>query len=101
MSLVVSDDGGSVTITDAALSQIVVQAAEAVEGARVRGRRRHVEVAIADGHASVELELAIAYGRVLPDVARGVQQRIADALTRMCGLEVDAVDVAIEELDRS
>jgi len=100
MSLVVSDDGGSVTVTDAALSQIVVQAAEAVEGARVRRQRRHLEIAIADGRASVELELAIAYGRVLPDVARDVQRGVADALTRMCGLQVDAVDVAIEELDR-
>jgi uncharacterized alkaline shock family protein YloU len=101
MSLVVSEGGGTVTISDAALSQIVVQAAEAVDGARVRRQRRHLEIAIADGHASVELELAVAYGRVLPDVARDVQHRVADALTRMCGLEVDAVDVAVEELDRS
>jgi uncharacterized alkaline shock family protein YloU len=101
MSLVVSEGGGTVTITDAALSQIVVQAAEAVDGARIRRQRRHLEIAIADGHASVELELAVAYGLVLPDVARDVQHRVADALTRMCGLEVDAVDVAVEELDRS
>ncbi|HVM57941.1 MAG TPA: Asp23/Gls24 family envelope stress response protein [Gaiellaceae bacterium] len=100
MTLVVSEDGGAVTITDAALAQIVVQAAEAVEGARVRRQRRRLEIAVADGHASVELELAVAYGRVLPDVAREVQRRVADALTRMCGLDVDAVDVAVEELDR-
>ena len=100
MSLVVSEDGGAVTITESALTQIVVQAAEAVEGARVRRQRRHLEITIADGHASVELELAVAYGRVLPDVARDVQHRVADALTRMCGLEVDRVDVAVEELDR-
>jgi len=100
MTLVVLEDGGTVTITDAALAQIVVQAAEAVEGARVRRQRRRLEIAVADGHASVELELAVAYGRVLPDVAREVQRRVADALTRMCGLDVDAVDVAVEELDR-
>ena len=101
MSLVVSDgDGGSVTVTDAALGQVVLQAAEAVDGARVRRAKRHLEIAIADGHARVELELAVAYGHVLPDVARDVQQRVADALRQMCGLTVDAVDVSVEELDR-
>lgn len=101
MSLVVSDGGaGTVTLTDAALGQIVIQAAEAVEGARVRKPKRHLEIEIADGHARVELELAVAYGHVLPDVAREVQERVADALEQMCALHVDAVDVSVEELDR-
>ena len=99
MSLVVADDGGTVTVTDGALSQIVLQAAESVDGVRVRRPRRSLEIAAADGRARVELELAVAYGRVLPDVAREVQEGVAGALERMCGLEVDAVDVAIEELD--
>ena len=88
-----------VRITDAALTQIVVRAAEAVDGVRVRRARRHVEVEVAAGHARVDIELAIAYGRVLPDVAREVQREIACALERMCGLKVDAVDVSVEELD--
>ena len=101
MSLVVSDGGGgSVTVADAALGQIVLQAAEAVDGARVRRPKRHLEIAIADGHARVELELAVAYGHVLPDVAREVQEQVTDALQRMCALQVDGVDVSVEELDR-
>ena len=44
--------------------------------------------------------LAIAYGKVLPDVAHYVQMRVTDALTKMCGVEVSAVDVPVEELDR-
>jgi len=99
MSLVVADGGGTVTVTDAALGQIVIQAAESVEGARVRKPRRHLEIAIADGRARVELELAVAYGRVLPDVAREVQEQVSAALERMCALHVDAVDVSVEELD--
>ena len=43
--------------------------------------------------------LTVAYGKVLPDVAQDVQVRVADALTQMCGVEVSAVDVTIEELD--
>jgi uncharacterized alkaline shock family protein YloU len=88
-----------VRVTDGALTQIVVRAAEAVEGARVRRPRRKVEIAIADGVARVELELAVAYGNVLPEVARAVQREVADALSRMCDVAVDAVDVSVEELE--
>ena len=88
-----------VQITDGALAQIVVRAAESVAGARVRKPRRKLAVEIGDGRAHVGLELAVEYGLVLPDVAEDVQARVADALRRMC--EVDAVvDVSIEELDR-
>jgi len=58
-----------------------------------------VTIAIEDGHARVDLELAVAYGMVLPEVARDVQREVADALSRMCHLAVDAVDVSVEELD--
>lgn len=97
MTIAVVSDEGTVTITDAALSQIVVQAAEAGTGARVR-RRRQLELAIADTGTRVQLELAVPYGRVLPDVARDVQERVASALGTMCGVNVAAVDVTIEEL---
>jgi uncharacterized alkaline shock family protein YloU len=48
----------------------------------------------------VELELAARYGAVLPELARAVQDRVAEALRSSAGLTVERVDVAIEELDR-
>jgi uncharacterized alkaline shock family protein YloU len=87
-----------VRLTDAAVTQIVVQAAETVSGVRVRRPRRHLEVEIDGGEAHVTLALAVAYGSVLPDVARDVQQRVAAALGTMCEVSVTAVDVSIEEL---
>jgi uncharacterized alkaline shock family protein YloU len=87
-----------VKVTDVALTQIVVQAAQAVDGARVRRPRRHLEIALADGEARVALELSVAYGKVLPEVARDVQERVAAALGTMCGVTVAAVDVSVEEL---
>jgi uncharacterized alkaline shock family protein YloU len=86
-------------VTDGALTQIVVRAVEGVAGARVRRPRRKVSVDVEDGHARVDLELAVAYGNVLPDVARSVQEEVSGALVRMCGLSVDAVDVSVEELE--
>lgn len=88
-----------VKVTQGALTQIVVRAAEGVDGARVRRPRRKVSIELEGGHARVDLALAIAYGKVLPDVARGVQREVADALTRMCDVTVDAVDVTVEELE--
>jgi uncharacterized alkaline shock family protein YloU len=88
-----------VKVTEGALTQIVIRAAEGVDGARVLRPRRKVAVEIEGTHARVSLELAVAYGRVLPEVARGVQHEVAGALARMCGVAVDAVDVSVEELE--
>jgi uncharacterized alkaline shock family protein YloU len=83
-----------VTITDAALMQLAVHAAEQVEGVRVR-RRRDVDV----GEDAVTLAIAARHGEVLPDVAREVQARMTDAFREMCGVTLRAVDVSVEELD--
>jgi uncharacterized alkaline shock family protein YloU len=82
-----------ITITDGALAQIVVGAAERVEGMRVR-RRKGVEPQ--DGHVS--LSLAARYGTTIPEGARDVQQQVRDALMSMCELDV-AVDVSVDEVD--
>jgi uncharacterized alkaline shock family protein YloU len=88
-----------VKVTDGALTQIVVRAAEAVDGARVRRPRRKVSIDVADGRARVDIELAVVFGKILPDVARDVQREVTDALARMCDVSVDAVDVSVEELE--
>ena len=100
MTYIVRNDEGAITVTDATLTHIVVQAAESVDGARVRRARRKVGVELDGRSARVELELAVSYGKVLPDVAQDVQLRVTDALTQMCGLEIATVDVTVEELDR-
>jgi uncharacterized alkaline shock family protein YloU len=99
MSFVVDDARGSITVTPAALTELVVRAAEAVDGAEVRRGRRRLEVDVADGHAHVRLELSARYGVVLPQLARDVQARVADALTSMCGVEIDAIDVSVEAVE--
>jgi uncharacterized alkaline shock family protein YloU len=91
--------GGTITIAPAVLSQIVVGSAEAVDGARVRRPRRGLDVEVEDGRAHVSLELAVRAGLVLPEVAHEVQRSVGESLGTMCGLEAEAVDVAIEEID--
>ena len=46
----------------------------------------------------VSLSLVAHYGTVLPETARDVQARVADALATMCELEV-AVDVSVDEVE--
>ena len=97
MSHVIERPGGSITVTDAALHEVVVGAVGLVPGARPR-RRRGVEIEVKGGRARVGLELTAPIGAVLPDLARDVQVSVTTALSGMCGLVVDAVDVTIAEL---
>ncbi|HEY7208117.1 MAG TPA: Asp23/Gls24 family envelope stress response protein [Gaiellaceae bacterium] len=100
MTVALGGEGGSVSISDGALAQVVVRATHATDGVRIRrirGRRR-IEVTVENGRARVELELAIRYGLVVPEVVRETQSRIADALRTMCSFEIDSIDVTVGEL---
>jgi uncharacterized alkaline shock family protein YloU len=99
MSYVLEATHGTVTITPSALAELIVRAAELVDGAQVRRGRRRLDVDVSEGKARVRLELSARYGVVLPELARDVQQRVSDALTSMCGVEVQAVDVSVEEVE--
>ena len=98
--VLVQEAGGSVRLSEAALTEIVRQAVESVDGARLRKRRRRLGVELENGRARAELQLVVDYGRVLPEVSAAVQERVADALAGMCDVEVEAVDVTVEELVR-
>jgi uncharacterized alkaline shock family protein YloU len=99
MSYVLEATHGTVTITPSALAELIVRAAELVDGAQVRRGRRRLDVDVSEGKARVRLELSARYGVVLPELARDVQQRVSDALTSMCGVDVQAVDVSVEEVE--
>jgi uncharacterized alkaline shock family protein YloU len=99
VSYVIPEPNGTITVTPPALAGLVTRAAEAVNGAQIRRGRRRVDVDVTDRSVHVRLELTAQYGIVLPDLAREVQARVTDALTRMCGLQVEAVDVSVEEIE--
>jgi uncharacterized alkaline shock family protein YloU len=99
MSLVLAEAEGTITVTPSALAGLVIQAAEAVDGVEVRRGRRRLDIDVARGDARVRLELSARYGLVLPDVARDVQERVADALVTMCAVRIGSVDVSVEEIE--
>jgi uncharacterized alkaline shock family protein YloU len=99
--VLVQEEGGSVRVSEAALTEIVRRAVASVDGVRLRKGRRRLGVDLEDGRAGAELRLVVVYGRILPEVCADVQERVADALARMCDVEVGGVDVTVEELVRS
>ncbi|HKU55841.1 MAG TPA: Asp23/Gls24 family envelope stress response protein [Gaiellaceae bacterium] len=99
--VLVQESGGSVRVSEAALTDIVRRTVASVDGARLRKGRRRLGVELQNGRARAELQLAVAYGRVLPEVSAAVQERVADALARMFEVEVEAVDVTVEQLERA
>jgi uncharacterized alkaline shock family protein YloU len=96
--LVVGGPEGSITVVPAALESLVLQAAQTVEGARVRRPKRSVEVTHGSGRVAVSFELAVESGVPVPELARAVQERVAEAVAVASGLEVASVDVSIEEI---
>ena len=99
MSLVLPEGEGTITVTPPALAGLVIQAAEAVDGVQVRRGRRRLDIDVTLGKARVRLELTARYGLVLPEVARSVQERVADALVTMCAFRIGSVDVSVEEVE--
>ncbi len=92
MTLVLTNDAGTITVPDSVLVGIAVRAAESVEGISVR-RRRGVDV----DHRLVRLSVAASRGEPLVEVAGRVQDAVAAMLKDMCGIET-RVDVAVGEL---
>ena len=88
--------GDGTKVTDSAVTHIVVRAAETVEGVKVKRPRRHLDVDLAAGDARVQLGLTVAYGHVLPEAARAVQSRVAEALGTMLAVRVRSVDIDIK-----
>jgi uncharacterized alkaline shock family protein YloU len=96
--LVLSGQEGTITVAAVALDRVVVRAAESVQGARVRRPKRSVDVAHGAGFASVSFELAIEQGVPVPELARTVQERVADAVAATSGLDVERVEVTVAEI---
>jgi uncharacterized alkaline shock family protein YloU len=99
VSLVLPEPEGTITVTPSALAGLVIQAAEAVDGVQVRRGRRRLDIDVTLSEARVRLELSARYGLVLPEAAREVQERVADALATMCAVRIGSVDVSVEEVE--
>jgi uncharacterized alkaline shock family protein YloU len=92
--LVVAGPLGRIEITGAALASLVARSAEAVDGVRLRSRRR---LSIIAGASAVRIEIGVeaAVGAQLGDVGESVQHSVARVVTATTGLPTQ-VDVTFE-----
>ena len=90
---------GSITVTAAALTELVAQRSAAASTASAcAGRARAVEVRHAGGSRLGLPRAGRAARAPLPGLARAVQERVGEALAQVTGLEVERVDVEIAEI---
>jgi uncharacterized alkaline shock family protein YloU len=85
---------GRVELTGAALASLVARSAEAVDGVRLRSRRR-LDVAVGASAVHVAIGVEAAVGAQLGDIGESVQRSVARAVTATTGLPT-RVDITFE-----
>jgi uncharacterized alkaline shock family protein YloU len=86
------------TISSDILASYAADAAGDVDGVRGLSRHRGVRIEQENGLVRVELHLTVDWGASIPDIGTEVQRRVADYLTRMANIELEAVDVVVDEI---
>jgi uncharacterized alkaline shock family protein YloU len=116
--LTVTSELGRITVSPAAVAQIVGRVAAecyGVVGMSVRGPARErvtqllpkgrwgrgVLVRNVDGAVALELHVVVAYGLNLAEVAATVRSRVTYEVERQTGLRVSSVDVHIQDVKRT
>lgn len=116
--LTIPSDRGRITVSPAAVAQIVGRVAAecyGVVGMSLRGPARDrvtqllpkgrpargILVRSVDGAVAVELYVIVAYGLNLAEVAATVRSRVAYEVERLTGLQVASVDVHIQDVKRT
>ena len=57
-----------------------------------------VNVAVQDGHASIAVAIIAEYGVAIHELAEAIRRNIINAVERMTGLNVEAVDVTVHDV---
>jgi uncharacterized alkaline shock family protein YloU len=86
------------TISSDILASYAADAARDVDGVRGLSRHRGVRIEQENDRVRVELHLTVDWGASIPDIGTEVQRRVADYLTRMANIELEAVDVVVDEI---
>ena len=89
-------ENGAVHINEEVINTIAVAAIRDVEGVvSLRNDRKGIHVALGDEDVSLECGLVVLYGHSVVEIAKNVQNAVANAIESMTGLKVSRVDVNI------
>ncbi|MCF2529252.1 Asp23/Gls24 family envelope stress response protein [Yinghuangia soli] len=109
---------GTTSIADSVVAKIAGMAAREVRGIHAMGggftrgygavrdrvpgtgtdASRGVKVEVGEKQTAVDLAVVVEYGVSIADVAAAVRAHVTDAVERMTGLEVVAVDIAVHDV---
>ncbi len=104
------ENKGDIHISNQVLAGIAATAARDVDGVmalsggrltsshgQIQGKKlgSSVDVEVEGDRITVNLSILVQYGCVIPDVARAVQESVADALEKATGLTVNNVNVHV------
>lgn len=112
----VSDEGRT-AIADSVVAKVVGVAVRDVPGVHAMGAGRAralgavrdrlqgspgapqgVGVEVGERQAAVDLDLIVDYGVSIPDLAAGVRRNVANAVEKICGLEVTEINIAVDDV---
>ncbi len=86
---------GQIKVEDAVIEKIATLAALEIQGAVSLGE---LGIATVSEKISLKLEVVVAYGTVVLEVARQVQSNVARIVGLMLGMEIGTVDVTVTDV---
>lgn len=91
-----SEPGYTYAVTESALSEAIALAVGTVGSAQLAGRRSSsITLHLAERSVRARIRVRVAAGEVLPVVGEAVRASTASALVRLCGSDVESVDVDV------
>lgn len=103
--IVDSGEMGAINLSEDVVAAIAVNAALEVEGVGALNHNGHkknavrgVKLTVGEGEIMVDLQITVHYGHPIPQVARTVQDAVANAVESMTELKVSQVNVRISNV---
>jgi uncharacterized alkaline shock family protein YloU len=93
MSLVIANEHGTITVPEGVLVDLAVEAAERVDGLKVRRKR-----AVDAESRVVRLTVSVRRGEPLVELAQRAQDEVVSTFEQVCGIE-PTVEISIAELE--
>ncbi len=94
---------GQVKISKDVIASVAMVAAGRIEGVKlVCGKKvgkglkkagKHLRIAVTDNGVTIDMNIAVRYGYLIPEVGYAVQENVQDCVESMTGLKVEQVNV--------
>lgn len=89
---------GQASISTEILGRYAADAAREIAGVRDLPGRGSLKVSERDGGVHVEIHLAVDWGASIPEVGKGVQDRVREYLLRMADVDPASVAIVVDEI---